>query len=516
MIKKSLLGCVFGLALISTTSCSSMKATSITPPSVISSLSIAADIDGRISEALEKLEVVQGLSVAVYTPEGVYARGFGVTDIETGEPATQDTAFYIASSTKSMIALALAELHQRGEIDLDMTLTEFAPDAPFPETTKPDQVTLRHLLAQSSGILNEPIATRLAFTGQHDADTLWNLLSITEPNSEQPFGEFKYTNSNFNILALLLKKRLNRSWKDIVAEEIFVKANMTRTTANMSEAEEKNWSIARPHATLGQGTPKRTYLQKTDATMHSAGGVFMSAADAVKWLELLVEDGLLGGRKVVSTAAVKASREPQVTVGKSFGPYTRDQYALGWYTGVYGEQKHQFVHHFGSFAGTRAHVSYMPEEKIGVSVLVNDGEVGFRLVDLIANYVYDELTDAPEASSRYEESIEQLVKQRDIQQVKLLARAREIAAREWTLNQSLEHYAGVYENEQFGTFVVSVEGDRLWFAIGNLCTVASAGREQGSVRVELTPGSGEPIRFKIDADSVVEGLTYSEYTFQKL
>ncbi|MEM8918203.1 MAG: serine hydrolase [Pseudomonadota bacterium] len=469
-----------------------------------------------IIESLQKLEMIQGLSVAVYTPSGVYARGFGVTDIETGELSTADTAFYIASSTKSMVALALATLHERGEIDLDMTLEKFAPDAPFPEGVNPDQVSLRQLLSQSSGLLNEPIEHRLAYSGQHNSDLLWDLLSVTQPNTDNPVGSFEYTNSNYNILTLLLEKRFHRSWKEIVADEIFIKAGMTRTTAEISKAVEENWSLARPHATLGPNTPKRTYLQKTNATMHSAGGVVMSAKDAVKWLEILVENGKIEGRQVVPENAVKASRNPQVSVGKSFGPYKRDHYALGWYTGGYGAQEHRLVHHFGSFSGSRAHVSYMPEEKIGVAVFVNDGEVGFRYVDILANYIYDKLTANPDAQMRYEKSAEKLASQVAIQEARIAKQTNDMAQRKWALSNDFSHYAGTYENTEYGSFIVSVNGENISFTMGNLHATASATDKPESVRVELVPGSGEIIDFNLDAEDVVESLTYSGTIFKKL
>ena len=66
----------------------------------------AAILDARISEGLDKLGVV-GLGVAVWTPKGTYARGFGVTNVESGEKVSAETAFYIASSTKSFTALAM-------------------------------------------------------------------------------------------------------------------------------------------------------------------------------------------------------------------------------------------------------------------------------------------------------------------------------------------------------------------------------------------------------------------------
>lgn len=322
----------------------------------------SADLERKINEALVELEVVQGLSVAVYTPQGSYTKGFGVTDIETGEPVTDETAFYIASSTKSIFALAMSTLHERGEIDLDQSLADCAPTAPFPRRIHADRIRLRDLLAMSSGIKNFAVIHRTAFSGEHDPDLLWNLIGKTQPNRARDIrlGHFRYTNWNYNLMARLVEEERGQLWQDILAEEIFDKVGMTHTTAYMSRADAEGWSLARPHLTLGAGAPRRSYLEKTDATMHAAGGVIMSAQDAAKWLEIFVEDGMVGGVRLFPAEAVRATRQPWTEANTVFSgrfPYQRDHYGLGWYIGPYGDSGASLVHHFGGFSGARAHVS---------------------------------------------------------------------------------------------------------------------------------------------------------------
>lgn len=504
-----------GFTVAVSAACSTIETPPAQAPDAGAALEISDNLDARINGALAKLDVMQGLSVAVYTPDGVYARGFGVTDINTGEAATEDTAFYIASSTKSMLAVAMAAMHERGEIDLDASLADFAPNAPFPEETKPDQVTLRHLLSQSSGIINDPVQNRLAYSGDYDDDILWNLLAVTEPNEKQPPGSFKYTNYNYNILTLLVKKRLGRFWKNILAEDIFDNAGMTRTTAYMSTMQQGNWSYARPHSTIGVNAPKRAYLEKTDATLQSAGGVFMSATDAVKWLELLVEDGRVGGKQIVPPKAVTLTRTPHIAVDKTFGPYTREHYGLGFYTGPYIHGEGEFVHHFGGFAGTAAHVSYMPDQKVGVAVFANDSGIGSRFIHTLANYIYDSLTGRDSAGLQFESAITELVELRDAQQAKAIAQAQAISEREWTLSKPLIDYAGAYKSDRYGTITVSVENESLRFIMGNLTAVASAHTEPESVRVELIPGRGQSVRFHSADTGAVRSLSYSGGTFDK-
>ena len=80
-----------------------------------SSLCCGDDLDTVIDAAMQRIGAAPGLSVAVYSPDGVYARGFGVSDVTTGARADADTAFYIASCTKPLTALALASMAERVE-----------------------------------------------------------------------------------------------------------------------------------------------------------------------------------------------------------------------------------------------------------------------------------------------------------------------------------------------------------------------------------------------------------------
>ncbi len=476
----------------------------------------ASEIDKAIQDALTKVKLVSGFSVSIYSQNGGFSKGYGVSDIRTGEKVTPDTVFYIASSTKSMVALALAIMHERGEIDLDMTLSQFAPAVKFPQEIKPNEVLLRNLLSQSSGISNSPIEYRLAFSGQYDENTLWELLPFSSANVTKPLGTFKYTNSNYNILTLLIEKKLGKNWKKILETEIFNKLGMSKTTAYISKAEKENWSIARPHLTLVSNGPKPSYLQKTDKTMHSAGGVFMSANDAQKWLEILVEEGRLGNKQIIPSAAINAVKTPHVPVNEVFANYTRKHYGLGFYIGEYGETKRQFIHHFGSFAGNRAHVSFMPEEKFGVAVFVNDSQIGFQLADIIADYIYNSLLGDKENTQKFENDINKLMTQVNAMQLKIANREKENKELKWQLSQSFANYSGIYENKQFGTFNIVFDAGALIVNLGIMHCIARPYSAPESIRVELVPGSGDIIKFISNPNGEIEGLSFAEYNFTKL
>ena len=458
---------------------------------------LAGEVDAAVARAMA-LNMTPGLAVAVYTREGVYARGFGVTDVSTSAPADADTAFYIASSTKPLTSLALVALHQRGAFNLDSTLAAYAPNAPFPAAVGADQTTFRQMLSHTSGIDNGPIGFRVAFSGQHDPETLWRLLAESTVNAEAPRGRFDYTNVGYNITTVLSDHRLGVAWQDLLDREVFGPAGMARASARMSRA--AGWSVAKPHALNGDGAVARIYLEKTDQTMQSAGGVIMSANDAARWLELMLTQGRVGRRQILAPEIIEAMKTPIAEVQAEFDGYRREAYALGWYHGPYRDQR--LLHHFGGFAGFRAHVSFMPAVGVGVAVFAN-GNQGGAATDAVANYVYDRVLSADDASQRFDAALADGAQRRARSVSAITTDRANRAGRQWTLTRAREAYAGAYENDAWGRIEVTADGDALRLRFGAMQATAEPFTQPNSIRVELVPGQGEPVLFEGDGEHPV-------------
>ena len=457
------------------------------------SLPFAGELDDLIEDAMRRLAAAAGLAVAVYSRDGVYTRGFGVTDVTTSERADANTAFYIASATKPLTALALSAMAVRGEIDLAAALAAFAPDAPFPAAVRADTVTFRDLLAHTSGIACDPIAFRLAYSGQHNPDQLWRLLAASSVDAKAPLGTFNYTNTGYNIATLLTDRHFGRPWQEMLDREIFRPAGMRHTTARTSRARSGRWSVAKPHTALPEGVTK-LYLEKTDQTMQSAGGVVMSANDAVRWLELMIETGAIGGRGILPAASVLATRIPIATVNAEYAGYMREAYGLGWYYGPYRDER--MLHHFGGFPGARAHVSYLPARHIGVAAFVNESSVTAQLTDAVANYVYDRTAGRKDALTAFNMKIEDLIARRDRYYARVTLERTERAKRVWNLTRPSSDYAGSYENEKYGRIEIVAEGIGLRVNYGVMHAIAEPFTEPDTMYVELMPSSGEPITFE--------------------
>jgi CubicO group peptidase (beta-lactamase class C family) len=469
-----------------------------------------AAMDAFAQRAMQRVEAAPGLAVAVVDERGlVHAAGFGVADVETGAPVTADTRFYIASATKSFTALSIAAMAQRGEVDMEATLADWAPPSGLPADIA-GKVTLTDLLSHRSGVDNAPIAFRVAYSGDWTPEILWRLTAETRPR-DTPYGQFAYANAGYNLATVLMQRRWGRDWRDMVEAEVLTPLGMTQTTARIDEARSQGAVVTAGHFGRIPGQPERSSLQKTNATMQSAGGLISTAHDMAIWLEAQINDGRIGGRQVFPVGLVASTHAPQVAQDTTFGPYVRTGYGLGWQVGRYGDDA--LIHHFGNFSGSRAHVSFMPDRRLGVAVMVNEDAFSGDLADLVANYAYDWFAGLPDIEHVYDAKLDARIAERDRRRTGIAGALEARAKRPRTLSLPNAAYAGDYVNSAYGTLTIREAGDRLKVAIGVQQALADYLTEPEGLRVELTPFRGEGVVFRLDADGRPTALVYQDAVF---
>lgn len=469
-----------------------------------------ADLDAFVRKAMAEVEAVRGLAIAVVDGSGVvHTAGYGLADVETNVPATAETPFYIASSTKSFTALAIAAMAARGEVDLDAPLDVLSPDSEVPAGIA-GRITLVDLLSHRSGIDNGPISYRVAFTGDWSSELLWSLTRETR-ESDVPYGTFQYSNAGYNLATILIEHRFQRDWRGLVNDEVLAPLGMTNTTADIDQLRTSGQAVAVGYLGLEAGQPQRAFLQKTNATMHSAGGLVSTAKDMARWLEAQIDDGVVEGRRVLPEGLIASTHVSRVAQDNAFGPFVRTGYGLGWQVGRYGDDL--LLHHFGNFSGNRAHVSFMPERRLGVAVMINEDSIAGELADVVASYVYDWFAGLPNLDAAYDEKLVVLTAARDARRQGVAQGRLSLAQRPRMLSLADPAYVGDYVSPVLGTLLVRQTPSGLEIAIGVLHAVAENFTVPESVRVELTPFRGEPVVFVLDAAGRPVALTYAGEEF---
>jgi CubicO group peptidase (beta-lactamase class C family) len=462
----------------------------------------AADFDAFLAASMRRLPMIPALSVAVSRSGGpIFVGAYGEADRERHVRATPHTRFYIASSTKSFVALAFARLAAQGRIDLDWTLAELAPDIPFPPEVRAREVTLRHLLSHSHGLTVPGIEFRLAYTGQHDRATLWRLLRDARPNPRAPLGSFNYGNLGYNVAAMLIERRLGRRWQDLLEEQVLRPLRLDETFAR--GLARSRAPRAAPYASLAPGGPERLRLAKSDATLQSAGGMYSSANDMGRWvaLQLAAERNQAG--LAFPASLVAGTHRPVARMDLRFGPFARTGYGLGWYSGDYRGET--LYHSFGSFSGARAHTSFLPARDIGVAITTNDEGAGFFLVDVAAAYTYDWFLLGRDAAARNaEEALARLEAEAARQTEAYRADRARRAARPWRLSLPAAAYRGRYCNAERGTMTIAGRGGALAVRMGMLSADAEPYTDVDTARVALIPNTGQVFQFTRDGARITE------------
>lgn len=470
-------------------------------------------VDSAIKVTMEKIPAVPGLSISIVDENGpLFIKGFGWADKEAGIKADENTLFYIASNTKAFMALAAAMLDQEKKIFLDSPFKKYFPAINFKNNIG-NNITNRHLLTHTSGIQNNPIVFRMAFSGDNEKQAMLRLLSDATKTVAEP-GVFNYDNLGYNIYGLALHEHLDKKWQDVLQEKIFTPLGMNRTTAYISLAEKNKWQLAAPYDGFGPKGLTKLYITKKDNTMQSAGGIITTASDIAKWLQVQITHGKINNKQVFPADLMKASQTGIAPYEKGPGPTPTGKYALGW--NISKHEQEDFIFHFGGYPGFKSHISFMPGKKIGLAIFVNEGGIGQGVTDIVAMYVYDMVRGAADADKTFASKVEQLegMSQKEAESTQRSFASR--ANRTSQLTLPLDAYTGIYRHEWYGDVVVTAENNNLTVHFGNMHAVSTPFPEKETIRVELIPGQGRMVSFKPGDTGKISGLVYDKDEYKKV
>jgi len=326
----------------------------------------AARIDAIVQQHMQ-LPGAVGLSVAVARgDEVVYSRALGLANLEFPVPVDEETVFRIASVTKQFTAAAILRLSERGKLALDDPLTSFLPDFP----THGQDITLRHLLTHTSGIPNVT-----------DLGKKWSDLAARELSHEEmlalwkdlpldfaPGERWKYSNSGYYLLGMVIEALSGRSYDEFLRAEFFEPLGMSRTRLD-SNAE------LIPDRAQGYAFANGVFQNDRLIGMSqpfSSGALLSTAGDLVRW-----QTALASGR------ALKPQSYEEMKLPFVLADGSETTYGMGLFLSpVVG---HPCVWHGGDIFGFNSALAYFPEGKLSIAALSNSEKLSTeRLVEELA------------------------------------------------------------------------------------------------------------------------------------
>lgn len=157
----------------------------------------------------------------------VYQGSFGYADVASKLPNIDQTAFNLASVSKTFTAVAVLQLKQKGKLKLDDPFIKYFPDFPW------KQITLRHLLSHTSGLPDYQIFEKPYSENPEKIYSLNDLIPALKNDScgllFKTGEKYSYSNTGFGLLALLVEKLSGMKFQDYLAKYIFKPARMDHT-----------------------------------------------------------------------------------------------------------------------------------------------------------------------------------------------------------------------------------------------------------------------------------------------
>lgn len=277
---------------------------------------LEARIDAFLKERMERLNIPGAALAIVRDGEIVYLKGYGTANAQ-GDPVTPQTPYLLASLSKSMTALAVMQLVEEGQIELDAPVQRYLP------WFVPEQpITVRQLLNQTSGLDElQGYQRNLDPDGPDGLEMSIRKLAETGLN-HSPGSGFEYSNSNYDVLGLLIETVSGQSYGDYMRDHIFEPLEMNHTFTDLAAAREAGMSSSL-YPFFGLPLPFDWLMPYSRATQPSAG-VIGSAEDMAHYLLLHLGDGRFRDQQLISAAGMATLHER----GASIGPGV--DYAMGW------------------------------------------------------------------------------------------------------------------------------------------------------------------------------------------
>jgi len=326
-----------------------------------------------------------GLSVAFMKDDFVWAKGYGSADLENQVPATEKSAYRLASVTKPMTATAIMQLVEKGKIDLEAEVQAYVPYFP----RKPWPITVRQLFGHLGGIshyknydleghIKENKSTREAIAIFENFDL------VAEPGTR-----YNYSSYGYNLLGAVIEGASGQSFGEYMRQNVLAPLEMTDT--RMDDPLDLISNRVRGYQ-LVEGKIKNSEFVDISSRF-AAGGTRSTVVDLLKFAKGLNDQKILTEKSIALMYESMTTKDGRLT-----------DYGMGW--GTNDGHGRFFVSHSGGQQETRTILYNYPTKNLIVAAGCNfeGGDPSLyaqRLVALILDepaairtYTGDKINDA--------------------------------------------------------------------------------------------------------------------------
>lgn len=316
--------------------------------------------------------------------EFIYKKGYGTASLELGVPITPQSVFYMGSVSKQFTAASVVLAAEQGFLSLDDDVRKFVPEIPSYSKT----ITLREMLHHTSGfrdVLGLLLLAGRNFEDIHPTAELVDLLSRQKSLNYQPGEEFLYSNTNYFLMSVVIRRATGKTLTQFADENIFKPLGMTHTRFY------EDHTIVVPgripaYEPLSGNSFRIDWSTNFDKV--GDGGLLSSVDDLLLWDRNFYDTKLGKG-----TLLKEMQTQGVLNNGKQI------EYALGLFISKY--RGLPVVEHGGALFGYRTELLRFPQQKFSVITLCNLGtsnpnSLSYKVADL---YLSAQLSPEPPASA---------------------------------------------------------------------------------------------------------------------
>jgi CubicO group peptidase (beta-lactamase class C family) len=390
----------------------------------------------------------------------VFAKGYGYRDYEKKLPFTAKTMQPIASNSKLFTAVAAGMLVEEGKLTWDKPIKQSVPEIEFYNDQLNNNVTLRDMLSHRTGVTRHDL---IWFKSPFTRKELFDRLKYLEP--QEPMREtFLYNNLMFAAVGQVIEMKSGKKWEDFVRERIFTPLGMSTTCYTIADMlKQPDYGVAFREKRDSFELYKIPYYEDTEGVA-PAGAVISNIDELSHWLIALMNEGKYNGKQVLPANVLKATLQPAIALpnaaGEALGYWEvlNSAYGMGRQTASYRGKLLTF--HGGDLPGFHSQISFMPNDRIGVIVLVQTDHSA-PLYNIISYNVYERLLGMDHTPWSQRQLQQRLANKKAATESRTKAGADRVPNTK--PSHALGDYVAEYENPAYGILKIGLQGDQMQF-----------------------------------------------------
>ncbi len=305
-----------------------------------------------------------GVSVGlIYHGKNVFNESYGINNLQKKDKLTTVSNFNICSLTKQFTAVAILQLEEKKLLSPSDKISRFFPDM---NKKVADIITVQQLLSHTSGLIDHYNHTNTAnMHHAHDSD-VYNAIKNVDSTYFVSGTHFRYSNTAFCLLALIIEKLSGLSYNDYMMQNIFKPAGMNTTIvwnekANISN-EVTGYSYDSSTNKFNQSGADEHIFFSTEGD----GGIYTSVHDYEQWF-MALQSGKLCSKDLINKA-----RSIQYLIDTTH----KTGYGYGWF--VDETQTIKKVYHSGDNGGFKTYSFTIPFENFMIVILSNRDDINIE------------------------------------------------------------------------------------------------------------------------------------------